>query len=126
MILGRVVGTVWATRKHPRLTGYKLLIVRPCCWYEPSHRVGHLVAIDVDIDAGIGDDVVVCMGEPPRWKSEGRPMPVDAAIMAVVDRCEIDRGAFQGPRALCRDDTLPRNLSVTNLATPGPRDGGKL
>ena len=52
MILGRVVGEVWATRRHSRLRG-KLLIVRPHAWYDPPHQVGHIVAVD-PVGAGIG------------------------------------------------------------------------
>ncbi len=114
MILGRVVGEVWATRKHPRLGGYKLLIIKPHWWYEPSHHVGHLVAIDTDVDAGVGDDVVVCMGEPPRLKSEGPSMPVDAAVMAVVDQCEIDDSALSGERAL---EGGPQEMIVERIRT---------
>lgn len=123
MILGRVVGEVWATRKHRRLSGYKLLVVRPHCWYEPSHRAEHLVAIDIDVDAGVGDDVVVCLGEPPRQRSEGPAMPVDAAIMAVVDRLELDESVFTGPRPLDFGDHGPRNLFVGPIATE-PAEGG--
>jgi ethanolamine utilization protein EutN len=123
MIVGRVVGEVWATRKHAKLVGYKLLVVRPAWWYEPAHRVGHLVAIDTDVDAGVGDDVVICLGEPARWKSGGVAMPVDAAVMAVVSRCEIDRAAFAGPRGLTRAGA-PRSLIVGDAATPGGDGGG--
>ena len=119
MILGRVVGEVWATRKHPRLNGYKLLVIRPHCWYEPSHRVEHLVAIDPHVDAGMGDDVVVCMGEPPRWQSEGPAMPVEAAVMAVVDQCQIDESAFEGPRALELSQGGPHDLIVERVRTEG-------
>lgn len=102
MILGRVVGEVWATRRHSRLRG-KLLIVRPHAWYDPAHQVGHIVAVD-PVGAGIGEDVLVCMGEPARramlaaWPhlapeaSPGAPwsgalnLPVDAAVAAIVDR----------------------------------------
>ncbi|MEK7393755.1 MAG: EutN/CcmL family microcompartment protein, partial [Fibrobacterota bacterium] len=35
MILGRVIGEVWATRKDRGLDGRKLLIVRPHLWYDP-------------------------------------------------------------------------------------------
>lgn len=119
MILGRVVGEVWATRKHPRLSGYKLLVIRPHCWYEPSHRVEHLVAIDPQVDAGMGDDVVVCMGEPPRWQSEGAAMPVEAAVMAVVDQCQIDESAFSGPRPLKLPEGGPQDLIVERIRTEG-------
>src|SRR6185503_12181899 len=88
MILGRVVGEVWATRREPRLGGKKLLVVRPHGMLEPAFASGHLVAID-DVDAGVGDDVVVCLGAPARWAAGGHDMPIDAAVMGVVDRVEL-------------------------------------
>lgn len=117
MILARVVGEVWATRKHRRLQGYKLLVVRPYCWYEPAHEAGHLVAIDPKLDAGRGDDVIICMGAPPRWQSEGDAMPVEAAVMAVVDRCEIDEAAFGPPRPLEFLGGPPPTLAVGRIRT---------
>ena len=120
MILGRVIGEVWATKKHRLLSSSKLLIVRPHFWYEPSHRVGHLVAVDPHEDAGIGDDVIVCMGEPPRSQTgDSWAMPVDAAIMAVVDGCEIDESAFSGKRPLAMAGGGPRNLTVGKIRTEG-------
>ena len=96
MILGRVVGRVWATRQDARLGGAKLLLVRPHGVYEPALATGHLVAVD-DVDAGVGDDVIVALGRPARRAAGGRAKagdddnwPVDAAILGVVDRVEID------------------------------------
>jgi ethanolamine utilization protein EutN len=103
MILGRVLGQVWATRRDPRLPPAKLLIVRPTGIYEPAvggpaSGAGHLVAID-DLDAGVGDQVVVCLGAPARASAGGNDVPVDAAVMAVVDRADIDRDALGAPGA---------------------------
>ncbi len=97
MILGRVIGEVWATRQHAAYGGRKLLLVQPRLWYAPSHECGHLVAVDT-VDAGVGDEVVVCAGEPARRALGGSNLPVDAAICAIVDRVEV--GADVGPRAL--------------------------
>ena len=88
MILARVVGQVWATRKDARLERSKLLVVRPHGWYEPHWQTGHLVAVD-DVDAGVGDDVVICLGQPARWSLGGENFPVDAAVLAVVDRIDV-------------------------------------
>jgi len=93
MILGRVVGEVWATRRDARLAGRKLLVVRPTGMYEAAFGSRHLVAVD-DLDAGIGDRVVVCLGAPARASAGGDDVPVDAAVSAVVDRFEIDRTAL--------------------------------
>jgi ethanolamine utilization protein EutN len=88
MILGRVVGEVWATRRDARLARAKLLVVRPHAVYEPAFGSRHLVATD-DVDAGVGDDVVVCLGAPARWSLGGNDTPVDAAVLGVVDRVEL-------------------------------------
>ena len=101
MILGRVVGTVWATRKHAGLRDSKLLVVRPHAAYAPTHDVQQLVAVD-HMDAGIGDDVVVCLGAPSRWSLGGDNLPVDAAVLGVVDRCQLLRGAFVAPGSVAR------------------------
>ena len=52
MILGRVIGEVWATRRDPRLGRSKLLVVRPHGLYEPAFGGRHLVATD-DVQAGV-------------------------------------------------------------------------
>ena len=93
MILGRVIGEVWATRRDPRLQRAKLLVVRPHAIYEPAFATRHLVATD-DVDAGVGDDVIVCLGAPARASAGSNDMPVDAAVLGVVDRVELPPGAM--------------------------------
>jgi len=88
MILGTVVGTVWATKKNPWLGDLKLVIVRPKCWYGPAHDVDHLVAVD-RIEARAGQDVVVCIGWPGRSDLGDDRYPVEASVMAIVDRVEL-------------------------------------
>lgn len=87
MILGRVVGTVVATRKDERLTGAKLLVVRTI---DPSGRdeSSHMVAVDT-VDAGLKDRVLVVTGSSARMASGLRDTPVDAAIVGVVDHVEL-------------------------------------
>ena len=89
MILGRVIGEVWATRRDPRLGRAKLLVVRPHGLYEPAIGGRHLVATD-DVQAGVGDEVIVCLGAPARASVGGNDTPVDAAILGVVDRVDFD------------------------------------
>ena len=128
MILGRVVGSVWTTKKNRRLAGHKLLLVKPYVWYEPAHDVDLLVAID-RLDAGVGDDVVVCMGIPPRWSAGHRHMPVEAAVMAVVDRVDVADWALQdqGMPLHFIDDEPPRSLrSVEGVQPQGAGSTNKL
>jgi ethanolamine utilization protein EutN len=98
MILGRVIGQVWAARRDPRLQRAKLLIIRPHAIYEPAFATRHLVATD-DVDAGVGDDVVVCLGAPARASAGGDDMPVDAAVLGVVDRIDLRPEALRTPGA---------------------------
>lgn len=87
MILGRVVGTVVATRKDDRLLGAKLLLVRAT---DPKGQdeAGHLVAVDT-VDAGLHDKVLVVTGSSARMASGLKDTPVDAAIIGVVDTVEV-------------------------------------
>jgi ethanolamine utilization protein EutN len=105
VILGRVVGQVWASRQDARLGGAKLLLVKPHGVYEPALPTGHLVAVD-DVSAGVGDDVIVALGRPARLAAArkvagvtGDDFPVDAAILGVVDRVELDAAASARPGA---------------------------
>jgi ethanolamine utilization protein EutN len=87
MFTGRVIGEIWATRRHPTLEGFKLLLVDP---YEVAARVGGkkqglVVAADA-VDAGVGDDVIVAYGRAGRTALErGHDIAVEAAIVGVVD-----------------------------------------
>jgi microcompartment protein CcmK/EutM len=87
MILGRVVGTVVATRKDERLTGAKLLLVRSI---DPHGKdeAAHMVAVDT-VDAGLADKVLVVTGSSARMASGLKDTPVDAAIVGVVDTVEV-------------------------------------
>ncbi len=115
MILGRVVGNVWATHKDPRLSHHKLLLVRAYGAYRAAHSTSLMVAVD-QVDAGVGDDVVVCFGSPARWQLGGANLPVDVSVMGIVDRCQFSREAFsQEARrpAVFAGDVPPRKVDWT-------------
>jgi len=92
MLLGRVVGTLWSTRRSARVGAFKLAIVEPHASYELPGRIDHVVCIDT-IGACAGEDVVVCFGQPSRAAAGDQRTPIDAAVMAIVDRCEFGPGA---------------------------------
>jgi len=87
MILGRVVGTVVATRKDERLIGSKLLVVRNV---DPHGKdeAAYVVAVDT-VDAGLRDRVLIVTGSSARMASGLKDTPVDAAIVGVVDAVEL-------------------------------------
>ena len=81
MIVGKVVGSVVATRKNENLTGNKFLIVEP---YNNMAGNGRIVAID-NVGAGIGEDVLVATGSAARIGCNVKESPVDAAIVGIID-----------------------------------------
>lgn len=87
MILGRVVGTVVATRKDEKLEGKKLLIVKSI---DPETRqeTGYIVAVDT-VDAGAGEVVICVSGSSARMATGLKDHPVDTAIVGVVDSIKI-------------------------------------
>jgi ethanolamine utilization protein EutN len=87
MILGKVVGTVVATRKDERLLSQKLLVVRPIdVRARPDGK--ELVAVDT-VDAGVGETVLIVSGSSARMASGMKECPVDAAIVGIVDAIEV-------------------------------------
>lgn len=87
MLLGRVVGTVVATRKEPQIEGWKLLLVRQL---DADNREsgGYVVAVDA-VGAGVGEVVLYASGSSARQTEVTRDRPCDAVIMAIVDIWEV-------------------------------------
>jgi ethanolamine utilization protein EutN len=83
MILARVVGTVVATRKDPRLEGKKLIVVKPVS-PEGKDEAGYLVAVDT-VSAGFKERVLVVSGSSARMAEGCKDLPVDTAIVGIVD-----------------------------------------
>jgi microcompartment protein CcmK/EutM len=87
MIIGRIVGTVVATRKDPRLEGKKLLLVRQIS-LEGNDEANYVVAIDT-VGAGFREKVLVVAGSSARLAEGLKDRPVDAAIVGIIDTVEI-------------------------------------
>ncbi len=87
MLLAKIIGTVVATRKDPRLESNKLLLVRGM---DPSGKVdgAYLVAVDT-VDAGVGETVLIVSGSSARMASGMKDCPIDAAIVGIVDNIEV-------------------------------------
>ena len=88
MLLGRVVGTVVATRKEDELSGLKLLLVRGAD--AEGKPVGPLVVAIDAVGAGLGEVVLYASGSSARQTRVTKDRPVDATIMAIVDAIEYD------------------------------------
>lgn len=95
MILARVEGSLVATKKHEKMTGSKLLIVRPIVIDSPAkkdYRLGSssLVAVD-QLGAGEGEIVLVVQGSSARLAAKDKDSPVDAVVVGIVDTVDIGK-----------------------------------
>jgi microcompartment protein CcmK/EutM len=89
MILARVVGSVVATRKDPRLEGKKLLLVKPVS-PEGKEDTNYLIAIDT-VSAGFRELVIIVSGSSARMAEGCKDTPTDASIVGIVDSVNLDR-----------------------------------
>ncbi len=88
MILGRVAGTVVATRKDEKLEGKKLLLVKTID-PETKKESGYVVAVDT-VGAGAGEIVICVSGSSARMAAGLKDFPVDAAIIGIVDSLQLN------------------------------------
>lgn len=89
MIICKVVGHVWATKKEERLEGLKLMVVQE---EGGGARKKTYVAADA-VGAGIGERVLVVSGSTARNVFGRDNVPADMAIVGIIDSLEIDRSA---------------------------------
>jgi microcompartment protein CcmK/EutM len=94
MFLARVTGSVVATQKVRSMTGHKLLIVEPLR-VDPQNRdklIGtgrSFVTVDT-VGAGLGEMVLIVQGSSARLTPETDKLPVDAAIIGIVDTVHVE------------------------------------
>ena len=82
MLIGKIVGSVVATRKNEKLVGSKFLIVSPIS--DMSKNGDNFVAVD-NVGAGIGETVLVAFGSAARIGCDMDNAPVDAAVVGIID-----------------------------------------
>ena len=87
MLLAKVVGTVVATRKDPRIEGLKFLLLRQVN-PENLKEGGYVVANDA-VGAGVGELVLYASGSSARQTEVTKDRPCDAVVMAIVDSWEV-------------------------------------
>ena len=87
MFLGKVIGTVWSTKKDENLVGAKFLIVKQLD-LNLKEKETFVVAVD-SVGAGEGEVVLVATGSSSRQTEITKNKPVDAVIMAIVDKLDI-------------------------------------
>lgn len=89
MFIGKVSGTVVASRKVDGLSGFKLLLVKKLDLAR-KETGDFTVAVDV-VGAGVGETVLVVSGSSSRQTERTDKKPVDAAIVGIIDSVTLDR-----------------------------------
>lgn len=88
MIICKVVGSIVSTTKAEKLKGKKLMIVQPLDLKSIEEDGKPLVAIDT-VGSGVGEVVLLVSGSSARQTEITNGVPVDAAIVGIVDQIEI-------------------------------------
>lgn len=87
MHIGRIIGTVVATRKDEKLVGSKLMITQPLT-FEMKPKGEPVIAIDT-VGAGIGEVVIYTTGTAGRIAARKLDAPIDASIIGIVDNIDL-------------------------------------
>lgn len=87
MLIGKVVGSVVATRKDEKLEGRKLLVVQVHS-HANEAKDQYVVAVD-SVESGPGDMVLYATGSSARQTTLTENRPCDAVIMAVIDSWDL-------------------------------------
>jgi len=89
MQIGKVIGTVVATKKHHKMEGAKLLLVQPMT-LEDTPRGVAVLAID-SVGAGVGEKVLIVLeGKAAGDALRRKAAPVDAAIIGIIDTVTVE------------------------------------
>ena len=103
MFIARVTGSVVATQKLASMTGRKLLTVEPLR-VEPGQKdrlvsTGRTFVVVDTVGAGEGETVLIVQGSSARLTPETEKLPVDAAIIGIVDTVNVASRTIFSARA---------------------------
>jgi microcompartment protein CcmK/EutM len=95
MFIARVTGSVVSTQKADSMIGQKLLVVEPYRLQDKTRdslvTTGRtFIAVDT-LGAGVGDFVLVVQGSSARLTPETAKLPIDAAVIGIVDSVTIEK-----------------------------------
>ncbi|QDV20820.1 Carbon dioxide concentrating mechanism protein CcmL [Gimesia panareensis] len=93
MFVGRITGSVVSSQKVETMVGQKLLIVEPLRVNEKDQSdltpTGRSFIVVDTVGAGQGEVVLCVQGSSARFTPETKSLPIDAAIIGIVDQVHI-------------------------------------
>lgn len=93
MYIGRVIGTVVATRKDDNLIGSKLMITQPLD-LDSKPKGEAIIAVDT-VGAGVGELVIYVKSSVGRFATGKMNAPIDAAIVGIIDYIDVDKSLLE-------------------------------
>jgi microcompartment protein CcmK/EutM len=96
MFLGKVVGTIWSTKKTPDLEGIRFLVVHPYDLEKEPTR--NIVVVADRLGAGAGEMVMCAYGKAARTAMGNQDLAIEAAVVGIVDRVDITDSASEEMR----------------------------
>ncbi len=101
MFLGKVIGTVWSTKKTPDLEGVRFLIVHP---YDLDKQPTKNIVVVADrLGAGAGETVMCAYGKAERTAIGNQEMSIEAAVVGIVDRVDLTETQSEELREAARE-----------------------
>ncbi len=94
MFIGKVVGSLWATRKVENTSGVKFLIIQPYN-LNKAPNTDTIVAVDT-LGAGEGELVMVAYGRAARVAVGNEDMSIEAAVIGIIDEYTVDKDSYIG------------------------------
>lgn len=88
MQIGRVIGSVWATKKDAHLNGQKLVVIKILA--DKNKEKDEMVVASDIIGAGVDDLVLLSRGSSARYAVGNPQAPIDLAVVGIVDSIEVD------------------------------------
>lgn len=100
MFIGKVVGSLWATRKTENTEGMKFLIIQPFN-LNKAPNTDTVVAADI-LGAGEGEIVMVAYGRAARLAVGKEDASIEAAVTGIIDEYEVNPEHYSGDLDLNR------------------------
>jgi ethanolamine utilization protein EutN len=89
MLIGKVIGTIWATRKYETITGFKMQFVQPL--NSEMKKIGEpIIALDT-IGAGPGELIFYATSSEAVIPLHVEMAPVDASIVGIIDSINTEK-----------------------------------
>jgi ethanolamine utilization protein EutN len=93
MFLAKVTGSVVSTQKAEAMIGQRLLVVEPLRVDEKDKKslkgTGRTFICVDTVGSGEGETVLIVQGSSARFTEETKKLPVDAAIVGIVDSVQV-------------------------------------